>query len=271
MSWTHVQIALGIDVPADLDSGVELTQFGPFDMLQLYGIAPFGVLVALLVAWRRRLWPIREHREFWFLLLLSLVLTALGMKSRRAMEYAIPCVIVLSGYSVRWLEWKWSLPTLTAALLLGQGYDTWQFYQDWWTQPQVGYSVWEFNAIAAIPARPTGAKVFNCDWSDSPYLLYFRPNMRFVDVLDPALLWKASQRRYILRRALLLGRFPDPASVLRAEFHADYVLCDEPNLDTQMAADRGHFEAIPIRGGSGDLRLYRLRSPIGAETPIDHR
>lgn len=261
MSWTHVQIALGIDVPNGLDAGAELVQYDTLEMLQTYGFAPLGIFAAGWVAWRRRLWPVVEHREFWFLLLLSLGLTALGMKSRRAMEYAIPCVILLTGYSVRWQDWRGALPTLVAALLCSQGYYTWQFYKDTWALPQVGYSVWYFNAIAAIPEQPRGAKVFNCDWSGSPYLLYFRPDLRFVDVLDPVLLWKVSRDRYILRQELMKGHFRDPAGVLRAAFRADYVLCDEPPLNRQMDADGAQFQQIPISGASGEIRLYRLVPP----------
>lgn len=258
MSWIHVQIALGIDVPAGVDTGAELVQYDVLGMLQTYGVAHIGVLAAAAAAWRRRLWPVTQYREFWFLMLTAVALTALGMKSRRAMEYAIPSVILLSGYTIRSLDWRGCLPSLIVALMVSQGYYTVQFYKNSWTLPQVGYSVWYFNAITAIPERPAGAKVFNCDWSGSPYLFYFRPDLRFVDILDPVLLWKVSRERYVLRQELIKGNFRDPAKVLRSAFRADYVLCDEPPLNRQMDADPARFRSIAIRGASGEIRLYQL-------------
>ena len=70
---------------------------------------------------RLRLRPEPENVGIWFLTVLSMVFMLLGMKSARAMEYGVPTVILLAGYCIRAIDWKWWLPVNLATLVAQQG------------------------------------------------------------------------------------------------------------------------------------------------------
>jgi hypothetical protein len=103
-------------------------------------------------------------------------------------------------------------------------------------------------ALAAIADAPAGSKVFHCDWSLGPYLLHDRPDLRFVDVLDPSLLPSHSPSLSRTREALVRGTISDPWLALRREFKADYVICSpETGLADQLAHDP-RFKALAVHG-----------------------
>ena len=85
-----------------------------------------------------------------------------------------------------------------------------------------------------------------------------RPDMRFVDLLDPSFLWKASPQKYLARLGLIKGAFRDPYPILRDAFHADYVLCASPELIRQMDADPRHFRSIPDKSND-PVRVFSVK------------
>ena len=178
------------------------------------------------------------------------------MKSTRATEYAVPCVILLAGYAAGAARVRWWLPLNLAALLVAQSHTAWIYYKDIWSESQQGNSGWYFAAVSLLPPEAEGKKVFNCQWDSGAYIFYLRPRMRFVDLLDPALLWRVAPEKYLARVRLINGAYRDPHLVLRQVFKADYVLCGSPALNRQMEADRRHF--VPIAGSEpmGPLRVF---------------
>jgi len=79
--------------------------------------------------------------------------------------------------------------------------------------------------------------VFNCAWASPPYILYRRPDLRFVDILDPSFLWSSSRELFDLRTQIRTGRTADPYDLLRTLFRADYVFCSDPALFGQLQRD----------------------------------
>jgi hypothetical protein len=218
-----------------------------------------SLLFAAVGAWRRRPAPSPERTGLALLFLLVGALAVLGTKSVRAMEYAVPCAILLAGYAVHVLQVRHALPALLAVLLLCQGALDYRYYREGWLRPvRSGYP--EYAAVLRqVPAQP-GLKVFNCEWEAGAFILYARPDLRFVDLLEPAFLWHASPLRHQARKGLVEGAFDDPRAILRGAFDADYVWCGtrHPRLVEQMDARPQDFRSAP--GSRGDpVRLFAVR------------
>jgi hypothetical protein len=259
MSWTHVRLALGVGMPAGLRSGNELQPISFWEFVDFFSFLPVAVLAAAVLAFVRRLRPSRETAGFWFLFTLSAVLTVLSFKSSRATEYAVPSVILLTGYCLALANrpnWLWMTCGVMALL---QGHSALTYYQDSWSRPQQGDSVWYLAAIALIPPDASGKKIFTCEWVTGSYLLFARPQVRFVDLLEPALLWQAAPQKYLARERLTSGEERDPYRVIRDQFHADYVLCGAEALNLQLQARPDRFEPIPGSQPMGPLRLFKVR------------
>jgi hypothetical protein len=244
MSWAHIQIALHLDVPPGAIRGNELQQLGAWEYLQKFGFLPFCVLGSVVVMGARRLRPVAANADIWFLFMIAGAFTALSMISPRAGEYAVAACILLTGYVQRELRWRGFIWVCMAALLLLQFDQAQRYYREVWSHPMAGGSVDYLQVIAAIPAAPRGAKVFNCEWWAGAYLLDQRPDLRFVDLLDPVFLWKASPSKYIIRIGLIEGLYDHPQVLLRQVFKADFVLCQSSPLIARMHADRVHFRPI---------------------------
>src|SRR5262249_27040597 len=105
-----------------------------------------------------------------------------------------------------------------------------------------------------------GAKIFNCGWDDAPYIFYQRPDLRFVDILDPSLLYAHSPVLFQNRVGLNDGKIPDAYAALKAVFKADYVLCHHSYRLTALLDT--HPDAVRVFPQHGDdasgLALYQL-------------
>lgn len=258
MSWDIVKIALGIGLPPGLRSGEELQPLSLLEYIGYFGFLPLAVLGAGTLIVIKRLRPAPEIAGFWFLFVLSLLLTLLSMKSSRVAEYAVPSIILLVGYALSLAKQRWWLWLTCVTLVVAQGSTSWTYYTDIWSRPQGGESPWYLEAIALLPPEADGQKVFNCQWVAGSYLLFARPRVRFVDLLEPALLWNASPGKYVARQRLLSGLDESPQRTLRELFKANYVLCGSEALNRQMQADPRHFEPITGSAPMGPLRVYRI-------------
>lgn len=259
MTLSHLKIALGIGLPAGLGAGQELRPLGLVTYLDGFGLLPLVLLGATTLLVRQRLKPTPENAGIWFLFLLSMFLTLLSLKNIRAAEYAIPSAILLAGYGLARLEGV-NRFVLACLLLAGaQLHSAWTYYRDIWSRPQDGNSAWFLAAANLLPAEADGKKVFNCEWAAGSYLLYAKPRVRFVDLLDPAFLWLAAPDKHAARERLRSGMEPEPRLVLGNVFKADYVLCAAPMLNRQLLSDPGHFEPIVGAEPTGPLLVFRIR------------
>ena len=186
-----------------------------------------------------------------FLLLLCGVLWALTVKTPRALEYAAPATVVLAVCSFSSLSLRGQGAFLLCALLL-QGQAVLAFLSSKTVPPTALYRV---QALAQL--LEPGARVMNCEWARSPPLLYQRPDVRFIDVLEPALLESHDEARARLRRDFNAGRQPDAKWVVHDVFQAQYALCQSPGAIASLDADV-RFRRLSLPGEDQDPPfLYR--------------
>jgi len=257
MSWFHLQLALGINPPPGLDTPMEMASPGLAGSLLVYGFVPASLIAAALAMKFRRAEGRSETTGFWFLFTVTLLFTLLAAKSQRATEYAVPASILMVGYCASVTGFRWWIPFNLLLLIACHGYADRRHYLESWRGPPQGNSVFYPMAISTLPADAAGKKVFNCEWESGAYLLLERPDMRFIDLLDPVFLWKASRQKYLARLGLINGAFRDPHAVMRGAFKADYALCASPALIRQMDADPKHFQAIPGEPAN-PVRVYSV-------------
>jgi hypothetical protein len=255
-----LKLALGLATLPAMEETLEVFQPSWRLVLVSYG---FVLLCAAACTWpllRRKLEPGVARTNFLFLLLVAGAFALLGMKSLRAMEYAVPAALLLAAHaSALQVLGRHTLAALLAVLLACQGWVDLRVYRAHWSYPQMSFYPDYAPLLAQVP-RGHSSKVFNCEWESGPIILHARPDLRFVDLLEPALLWQVSPQRYAARQGLVRGAFDDPHAILRGVFHADYVLCGARGaaLVRQMQAMPGDFRAAP--GTEGDpVRLFVLR------------
>ncbi|MGZ3650874.1 MAG: hypothetical protein ACXWSC_06840 [Bdellovibrionota bacterium] len=198
-----------------------------------------------------------------YLLGVSGFFLAVSFQIIRAGEYLIPaCGLILVLLLERWKEYWKAATGLACVLALAQFVFLSRVLHDR-ALHSVSDRVQEtFKAIAAIPAEPRGAKVFNCEWDRTPYLLYARPDLRFIDILDPSLLYFAKPGAYRAREELRSGTSADAYGLIRNAFKADYVLCGDPGISAQLRSDPGFEQIYPSIQNPGQptivLSLFRL-------------
>jgi len=115
------------------------------------------------------------------------------------------------------------------------------------------------SAMTILPDDADGKKLFNCEWEAAPYVLHARPAIRFVDILDPALLWVHDPVKYALRQRLIAGLSPSPATDLRQHFKADYVLCAAEALNAQLKAQPDDFDLLASSDSKPSLAVFHIR------------
>lgn len=259
MGFLTLRLALGLEAVPYIESGPEIGPLAPILLVVAYGFLPLSLVAAAVGARLRRPGPSPERSAFLLLYLVTAVCTLLSLKSMRAMEYAVPAGILLVGYATRVLEMRRWLPLAVVVLLASQAQLAFQFYRDHWQRPPTAMYPIYASVLEQVPAAPGGGrKVFNCEWETGAYIFMARPDLRFVDLLEPALLWHASQTKYMAREGLVRGAFEDPRSILRGAFDADYVLCSKPLLIAQMEARPADFSSLP--GTQGErIRLFAVR------------
>ena len=108
------------------------------------------------------------------------------------------------------------------------------------------------EVLKYIPREELSKKIINTSFGVGEYILYARPDLRFVDVLDPLLLRSSSPVKFKLLTDFKLGLIPDAYYMLKDVFSADYVISDVDIVSRQLAHDPRFLEL-----GEPD-RYYRV-------------
>jgi len=259
MALTHAWIAIGVGMPADMQPGIEVMSLSVAQNFALDGaisLAPLGLAI-LLACYALGIYRGGSERSnYRFLLALTLVFAALALKTARATEYSIPCMMLLAGYALRHFSSTRALLAAGALFIAVQWSSSSTLIRNLGTA-QVGYTKAAYlSAMTLFPDEAKGKKVFNCEWDAAPYILYAQPTMRFVDILDPALLWIHDPAKYAVRQRLIAGRSPAPVTDLRQQFKADYVLCASAAMNAQLKALPADFDLIASADTKPALALF---------------
>lgn len=259
MAFTHARIALGAGLPPGLDAGVEVQALPLRQFVVRYDYLVLGAGLALgsyaLGVYRGG----TQRLEYRYLLGVTLAFTLLSVQSSRAAEYAIPALILLTGYSLRHFD---SVKSTLAVCLCCAGLqwsDTHAAYHKMLTADLQFNGRLYMQVLDLLPPEAAGKKVFNCEWAFSPYLFYSRPQLRFVDILDPTLLWVHDPAKYLVRQRLIAGQSTQPADDLRQVFDTDYVFCTTDALLAQMRADPANFAPVAETRTRPVVALYEVR------------
>jgi len=260
------QLDMGIlhaKIPFLIAGGMKNSSFG----LELYPLAAPGMLkfyyfpffILMFAAW-----SYRANFAVRYLLVLSIMFGLLSFQTVRAGEYFIPAAGMLFALSLPVLRessrrlFNALLPCLVVlqlAMLLYAVRIEASFIPD---------EKLYIKLREAISFIPEGAhKVFNCEWDTAPFLLHERPDLRFVELLDPSLLYTKNESLYRERAELVAGHRTDPYQLLGERFRANFVLCRNLNISAQLSSDPA-FQQLYPRSGASEVYLFRR----AAEPPV---
>jgi hypothetical protein len=93
------------------------------------------------------------------------------------------------------------------------------------------------DALSRIPVDSSHNKVVNCSWDVSPYLFYARPDLHFIDLLDPSFLHDYNRQLYDARLEWNQGTVPDTYGMLKDGFNANYIFCRNSPVVPILVAD----------------------------------
>ncbi len=240
----------------------------------------------LFESYQTRSWRSHQERQDFFLLgLLSSFLWIVSAFQPRGTEYAIPCTLLFLGICLYRLEGLFSTKRILVGFgclaILGNWFSLVNFYgkgAKFNLNPEVPLA-----SMDAIPAEANGKKVFNCEWETGAFLLYRRPDVRFVDLWEPALLAKISPSLFKERSLLKTGKLL-PFPVIHDSFKADYVVCLNPYLVNRLDKDPFFTRIYPPPGDSlsrnklGQSAVYKVEPTVKEKfiweyniTPVPHK
>jgi hypothetical protein len=242
MAATHFWVAL--NAPGAADVGVELSPLSSAELLRR-DAAPLALCgLALARPWLAPFASDDERRRVAFLGAGASAFWLLTCITPRGAEYAVPLSTALAAHALADLRWLWQVAVAAAAAAAQlPGYRDARA-----TTSSDAYAEATLPAVEALPPDAAGKKVLNCAFDEGAVLLHRRPDVRFVDVLDPMLLRVAAPELSKLRDDFEHGNVVDPRAVVRSTFHADYVLCGYPEVTSALDQDVRFVRLYPPPG-----------------------
>ncbi len=209
----------------------------------------YGQFFALLVCSAYFFTTSRSNKAiFNFLFLTSAMFWALTFISPRASEYGIPLSALLLCYSLKessgLLQKAFLILPFFALPIAFQHASLATFYQHKTHEtPEHVQAV--FKALATLPSNSNGKKVYNLEWDMTPYVFYKRPDLRFIDILDPSILLAHSPTLHHARVSLTSGKEPDAYGLIKFAGEADYVLTRDLRTAQQLESDPMFLRLYP--------------------------
>lgn len=245
MALRHLFIAFGETATSDLQFGTELYPWRSDFYVRGHAFYFVTIAGAALFMARHKLSP-KTASEFFLVFIAAAFFMGLTAISPRAIEYAAPLASILLGMilhhtaSHRRLHVIVIIAAASAVLQLPSAVG---FYKAPRHKTDSGQEM-----IKAVSHLPTDglleqSSLFNCEWDITPYILYARPEYRFIDLLDPSFLLQADPHAHKNRALLLRGNAPDAFGLIRGAFQSNYVVCRNSEVIKQLEAD-AHFQRI---------------------------
>lgn len=246
MGARHLKIALFEAKAHSLNFGVELIPW-PTDKMALRYISAFLLLIlaplVVILQERSRSW-LRSSDLTW-VWLTTLLFFSLAFLNPRALEYGIPCFLLLSAQVLRLFDGKIFKQGAVLAVILFSGAREIPKLKEKLKNPPRPHpaSTALIAGLKQISVRDQ--LVFNCNWDSTPYLYYARPDLQFLDVLDPSLLLTARPDLHEIRETLRHGHVGDPYAMLKKFTPATLVLCRDPLTVSMLRADPHFIQHYP--------------------------
>ncbi|MBL8921776.1 MAG: hypothetical protein JNJ54_23160 [Myxococcaceae bacterium] len=258
LETTWMTLTIAASKPAGNTFGGELFPLQPAELLGNYRVPALLFVASVVLAVRSRarpdartrLLPVAVAGLFW----------ALCFRSARASEYAIPLTVAAFAPGAAQLPRRWLVGAvvvvgLSNAPLLRDSAQVTQLDR---------YTLHIADAVLALPKEAAGQKVLNCTFTEGELMLDLRPDVRFVDVLDPTYLERFDQQRHLARLSLLDGSVADVKALVTETFGAKYVMCGYPPARRLLDEHPGFVRLRPPPGpplppGNGPY-LYEVRA-----------
>ncbi len=254
-----------IEATSTVSYGAEIYPWKASELLQ-YSLIGFTVVILAFTCLGSLSDSSREseredHSRMLFLAVSSCLFFAVAMITPRGREYLIPCLVFLA---IQVLRQKPLAGTVLITMM--------SVAQVFAIQPR--YSMLVANeknvearsnmmkALEKIPADEK-AHVLNCNWSHSPYIMYVRPQLTFVDILDPSYLILANPSLHEARDDMARGKIADLRFVVGDVFKAQYIFCDVPSLNARLDRDP-HFARVhpdkPVAKSLSPFAIFKLKT-----------
>jgi hypothetical protein len=244
ITWMTLTIATAM--PTSDTLGVEVLPLDPATLVTRFAVPLALTGAALVVTLRARREPGARLRVA--AVALALAFWLLCLRSARAAEYAVPFSLVAAAAAVPLVRTRLAVGVLVALTVVQVPLAV------SFAKPDAldVYTRHIEDAVKALPPEASGQKVLNCSFTEGAVLWDLRPDVRFVDVLDPTFLAWKDPVRHQLRRGLLKGQVGDLRELVEERFGAAYVICGYPPARALLDAD---------------ARFVRLRPPPGPPLP----
>ncbi len=236
------QVFSGLSGQAQVDMHQMSMEVFGWEVSRFWSALPVFGMVLCGAAWLALYGKKKGREEFLLVLGLASAFTLLLFSTFRAIEYAGPLLVVLSAMVIgRLFAAPKQLGFAMACLCFVSAADAMPLFRVPLTTPINQGSL--KAAIESIPVEAKGGKIFNCDWSAGGPILYWRPEMKFVDLGDPMAMEAASPIYRKMRSALMAGAIPYVYGPIRHVFGAEFVVCQMRNIVSFLERDP-HFRRI---------------------------
>jgi hypothetical protein len=262
-------IVLGAQNKADLRYGAEIYPWQS-NILLNYSLITFAILsfsLYCLGALKARQQESAEYRDQKMLVLLAFIFFAVSCMTPRGREYLIPCVFFLSIFAIEqrheltrvFKSSKVPLAIITFVIcVLAQFFLIHKEYSILTSGTDASKEM--FALLDKIPADEK-AHVFNCNWSHTPYIMYKRPQLTFVDIMDPSFLLREAKPLHQAREDFMKMKFTDPYFVTRHIFKAKYFVCDAAATNELFDKDPRFIRLYPenpVKMSQTTMALFML-------------
>ncbi len=258
MMFTVMAIAVDPELNKMLDGGIELLPLPAVKYFRLYA-AHWGLVLfaaVTLVRRRKELRQLEALQRLGFLTLLSGIFLVMTLQSPRATEYATPCCVLLFAEALTGRKSRMvALYSSVVFFFLFEGPSFLPLYGRLFEKlASATQTESTLLALEALPAGAAGEKVYNCEWYLGSYILYSRPDVRFVDLIDPHFLFETTPEKAVLRMKLNFGVVSDAHSIISHTFKAQYVLCVDRRVVAILKQDRRFQQLYPKVGDAKPLQ-----------------
>jgi hypothetical protein len=251
MTWLGLQIATSSSKAQNI--GQEALPLGfnaSMDMI--------GGMIVLSLAWLTQVKDMfRNNPKLLALLMITLLLECLYFFTPRTIEYLLPVFAILTVATVPYLRPKFKNYQLflgIALLAINVKYLGYFFISN---QSVKERSQDLIKLVEHLP-QDRVEKVFNCEWDYGSYILFKRPSMKLVEVLDPNFIYLHDPKLAQLKHRLVFDPPKNYYSLLTDLFKSDYVMCLEPKLVYVLNSDP-RFEMMAQSKTKPTTYLYKIK------------